>query len=113
MINGNSEVKDFNELVMAVEVKELGDNSLSSCSSLEEVTLPINVESISAGAFNGCTSLLSVKVHCDSIPALAENAFESLPKDFVIYVKVGKEDAYRKAWPQYADHIQGFKQLKE
>ena len=113
LINGNSEVKDFNELVMAVEVKELGDNSLSSCSSLEEVTLPINVESISAGAFDGCSSLMKINVSCDSIPALAENAFESLPKDFVIYVKAGKEDAYRKAWPQYADHIQGFKQFKD
>ena len=113
LINGNSEVKNFNELVMAVEVKELGDNSLSSCSSLEEVTLPINVKSISAGAFDGCSSLMKVNVSCDSIPTLAENAFESLPKDFVIYVTVGKEDAYRKAWPQYADHIQGFKQLKE
>ncbi len=113
LINGNSEVKNFNELVMAVEVKELGDNSLSNCPNLEEVTLPINVESISAGAFNGCSSLMKINVSCDSIPTLAENAFESLPKDFVIYVTVGKEDAYRKAWPQYADHIQGFKQLKE
>ena len=113
LINGNSEIKSFNELVMAVEVKELGDNSLSGCSNLEEVMLPIKVETISAGAFNGCSSLKKVNVTNDSIPTLAENAFESLPKDFVIYVKVGKEDAYRKAWPQYADHIQGFKQLKE
>ena len=113
LVNGNCEIKSFNELVMAVDVKELGDNSLSSCSNLEEVTLPINLESISAGAFDGCSSLMKINVSCDSIPTLAENAFESLPKDFVIYVTVGKEDAYRKAWPQYADHIQGFKQLKE
>ena len=113
LINGNTEVKKFNELVMAVEVKELGDNSLSGCSNLEEVMLPIMVESISAGAFDGCSSLMKINVSCDSIPTLAENAFESLPKDFVIYVTVGKEDDYRKAWPQYADHIQGFKQLKE
>ena len=113
LINGNSEIKSFNELVMAVEVKELGDSSLSGCSNLEEVMLPLKVETISAGAFNGCSSLVKINVSCDSIPTLAENAFESLPKDFVIYVTVGKEDAYRKAWPQYADHIQGFKQLKE
>ena len=113
LVNGNSEIKKFRELVMAVEVKELGDNSLSGCSNLEEVTLPYCVESITAGAFNGCTSLMSVNVHCDSIPTLAENAFESLPKDFVIYVTVGREDDYRKAWPQYADHIQGFKQIRD
>ena len=113
LINGNTDVKKFNELVMAVEVKELGDNSLSGCSNLEEVMLPIKVESISAGAFNGCSSLTRVNVVCDSIPTLAENAFESLPENFVIYVTIGREDDYRKAWPQYADHIQGFKQLKE
>lgn len=113
LINGNSDIKKFNELVMAVDVKELGDNSLSGCSNLEEVMLPLSVEKISAGAFNGCSSLKSINVVCDTIPTLAENAFESLPKDFVIYVTVGKEDEYRKAWPQYADHIQGFKQTAE
>ena len=113
LINGNTEVKKFNELIMAVEVTELGDNSLSGCTNLEEVMLPLKVKSISAGAFNGCNSLMKVNVGCDSIPTLAENAFESLPEDFVIYVTIGKEDNYRKAWPQYADHIQGFKQLKE
>ena len=113
LINGNDEIRIFNELVMAFDVKELGDNSLSGCSSLEEMTLPFKVKSISAGAFNGCTSLMKVNVACDSIPALAENAFESLPGDFVIYVAAGKEDAYRKAWPQYADHIQGVKKTKE
>ncbi len=110
LINGNSEIKKFNELIMAVEVKELGDNSLSGCSNLEEVMLPLSVEKITAGAFNGCSSLMKVNVLCDSIPTLAENAFESLPEDFVIYVEAGKEDAYRKAWSQYADHIQGYKQ---
>ncbi len=113
LINGNSEIKKFNELVMAIDVTQLGDNSLSGCFNLEEVTLPLKVESISAGAFNGCSSLKSINVVCDTIPTLAENAFESLPKDFVIYVTIGEEDAYRKAWPQYADHIQGFKQTAE
>ena len=113
LINGNSGIKRFFELAKAVKVKELGDNSLSGCSALESVMLPNNVEFISAGAFRGCTSLKSVNVGCDSIPTLAENAFESLPKDFVIYVKVGEEDAYRKAWPQYADHIQSYRQVQD
>ncbi len=113
LINGNSGIKRFFELAKAVNVKELGDNSLSGCSGLESVMLPNNVEFISAGAFRGCTSLKSVNVGCDSIPTLAENAFESLPKEFVIYVRVGEEDAYRKAWPQYADHIQSYRQVQD
>ena len=113
LIKGNNQVKKFNELVMAVSVKELGDNSFNRCLGLEEVTLPINVESISEGAFKYCTSLKSINVGCDAIPTLARDAFGTLPKDFVIYVNVGKEDAYRKAWPQYAKHIKGFKQQPE
>jgi len=113
LIKGSSSVKRFNELAMAISVKELGDNSLYYCLNLEEVTLPYNVKSISARAFHYCTSLKSINVGGDSIPTLARDAFETLPKDFVIYVTAGKESAYRKAWSQYASHIQGFEQPKE
>ena len=34
VINNNTDIKKFNELVFAVSVSELGDNSLSVCSSL-------------------------------------------------------------------------------
>ena len=113
VIKGNTQVESFNELVFAVEVKALGDNSLSGCTKLKEVMLPYAVETISAGAFRGCSSLTTLYVGCDKVPTLAPDALEDLPEDFVIYVDNGKEDEYRKAWPQYADHIQGFKQLRD
>ena len=113
VINGNTQVESFNELVFAVEVKALGDNSLSGCTKLKEVMLPYAVETISAGAFRGCSSLTTLYVGCDTIPTLAPDALKDLPEDFVIYVDNGKEDEYREAWPQYADHIQGFKQLRD
>ena len=110
VVNGNTAITKFNELMFAVGVTRLGDNSLSGCSKLEEVALPCNVDTITAGAFRGCTSLNRINVTCDTIPALAPDAFEDLPGEFVIYVQPGKEEDYRKAWPQYANHIQGFKQ---
>ena len=110
VVNGNTVITKFNELMFAVGVTRLGDNSLSGCSKLEEVALPCNVDTITAGAFRGCTSLNRINVACDTIPALAPDAFEDLPGEFVIYVQPGKEEDYRKAWPQYANHIQGFKQ---
>ncbi|MBQ1178502.1 MAG: leucine-rich repeat protein, partial [Bacteroidaceae bacterium] len=113
VIKGNTQVESFNELVFAVEVKALGDNSLSGCTKLKEVMLPYAVETISAGAFRGCSSLTTLYVGCDKVPTLAPDALEDLPEDFVIYVDNGKEDEYREAWPQYADHIQGFKQLRD
>lgn len=113
IINGNTEITKFDELMYALEVKMLGDNSLSGCSALKEVILPYNLDTITAGAFSGCASLKSIKVICDSVPGLAANAFEDLPEDFVIYVLSGKEGAYRSAWPQYADHIQKFRQERD
>ena len=113
VVNGNTEIENFMELIYAVEVKELGDNSLSGCSSLKKVMLPYMVETISAGAFRGCSSLTALYAGCESIPELAADALEDLPENFVIYVQSGEEDAYRKAWPQYADHIQGFMQQRD
>ena len=113
VVNGNTEIENFMELIYAVEVKELGDNSLSGCSSLKKVMLPYMVKTISAGAFRGCSSLTALYAGCESIPELAADALEDLPENFVIYVQSGEEDAYRKAWPQYADHIQGFMQQRD
>ena len=113
VLNGNTAIKQFNELMVAYNVKELGNNSFNGCSSLEKVGLPYNLGSISVDAFKGCTSLIEINVPCDSAPRLAANAFEDLPKEFVIYVVEGKEDDYRKAWPQYADHIQGYSEGKD
>jgi hypothetical protein len=113
VLNGNTKITKFNELLCAIDVTILGDNSLSGCSSLEEIALPYNVNTITAGAFRGCTSLTKINVACDTIPTLAADAFNDLPETFVIYVEPGQEDNYRKAWPQYANHIQGFKQQKD
>ena len=113
VLNGNTAIKQFNELMVAYNVKKLGNNSFNGCSSLEEVGLPFYLESISEDAFKGCTSLMKINVPCDSVPLLATDAFEDLPKEFVIYVVEGKEDDYRKAWPQYADHIQGYSENKD
>ena len=113
LITGNTEVKYFNELLYAEGIKNLGDNAFGGCSNLEKVTLSGALETISDGAFSGCTSLTAVNVISDEIPTLATDAFKDLPQEFVIYVAPGKEDAYRKAWPQYADHIQGIREKKE
>ncbi len=110
VLNGNTAIKQFNELMVAYNVKTLENNSFNGCSSLEEVGLPFYLESISEDAFKGCTSLMEINVPCDSVPLLATDAFEDLPKEFVIYVVEGREDDYRKAWSQYADHIKGYKQ---
>lgn len=104
VLNGNTNITKFNELMVSA-AKELGDKSLSGCSKLKQTSLPLGLESISAGAFKGCTSLTEIYTLNDSVPTLAQDAFEDLPDNFVVYVPTKRVEAYRKAWSQYANHI--------
>ena len=108
VLNG-MDIINFNELMYALRVKQLGNNSFSGCSKLEEISLPYLLEGISQGAFSGCSSLRRINATCDTIPQLAKDAFKDLPSDFIIYVPTGKEDDWRAAWTQYATHIVGYR----
>ena len=108
IMNGK-DIANFNELMYALQVKRLDNNSFSGCSKLKEISLPYLLEGISAGAFSGCVSLQRINATCDTIPQLAQDAFKDLPADFVIYVPTGKEDEWRAAWTQYAKHIVGYR----
>jgi hypothetical protein len=101
---GNDKVKNFNELYYT-NVIALGDSSFVDMKSLEEISLPANLLYITADAFKGCESLKTIWAMGNYIPTLADGAFDKINQDFVIWVVEGTEDAYRKAWPAYADHI--------
>jgi hypothetical protein len=107
-VNGNENVKSFDELYLS-GVTTLGDGTLTDMAGLQTVSLPAGLKTITAKAFEGCDSLRTVNAFCNEIPTLEKDVFESLPKDFVVYVTEGEEDAYRAAWPQYKDHIQGYR----
>ena len=116
----NTTIKDFDEFYLFQNVKEL-TNTFSGMSNMETITLPSSIKSIGANAFDGCTSLKtihvsSVKVIQNSensessepefvLPALAQDAFASLPADFQILVPKEYCKLYRERWAQYADHI--------
>ena len=105
---GDTRVRKFDELFYS-SVTTLGDKSLTGMKSLEKVTLPYALKKITVNAFKDCSSLRNINAFCFDIPELEENAFNSLPTDFVIWVSEGCEDLYRKAWPQYESHIQGYR----
>ena len=104
IFNGNTAITNLDDLHMFSNVKRL-DGAFSGMSGLKAVTLPAGIESIANTAFTGCTSLDSISISCDSVPVLAADAFESLPKDFRILVPKSLAKRYREQWPQYADHI--------
>ena len=107
-VNNNTEIKIFNEL-MCTPIQTLGNRSLTGMTALEETALPLNLKTITADAFKGCTSLKTIWAYGEEVPSMAEDALVSLPTDFVIWVVAGDEKKYREAWPQYASHIKGYR----
>ncbi len=108
IVNGNTEVKKFNELA-ASAVKVLDNETLTNMSGLTEMSLPLSLETITADAFKGCTSLKNIYALGYECPTLEKGSFDDLPTDFVITVLEGQEDKYRAAWPEYASHIKGYR----
>ncbi|MBO4849294.1 MAG: leucine-rich repeat protein [Prevotella sp.] len=104
IFNGNTAITNFDDFSFFQNVKSL-ESTFSDMDKLESIKLPYSIESIDAGAFSGCTSLETIFVGCDSVPQLAQNAFESLPEDFRILVPNNLCKLYREKWAQYADHI--------
>ncbi len=99
-----TDVKTFDELYFT-NVLALRDNTFVDMQSFEQVTLPANLLAITSGAFKDCSNLRTIWAMGNYVPAIGADAFESINKDFVVYVPESKVEAYRTAWAQYADHI--------
>ena len=107
--NGNTGIKKFNEFYYST-VTTLGDSTFTGMAGITEMTLPYALEKITEGAFKGCSSLQRINALGTRIPEIEDSVFASLPTDFVIMVNEGQEEAYRQAWPQYKNHIQGYRE---
>ena len=112
VVNNNTEIKSFNELYYC-SATTLADRSLTGMENLKEVTLPYALDSITAGAFKGCYKLQTIYAQNTTPAYLAEKAFCELPENFVVIVPDGYVETYRNAWPEYADHIQGYRAKAE
>lgn len=104
IFSANTEIIHFNDFWTFRRVKTL-DETFSGCSQMKSISLPSSLTEIGHLAFSGCSSLDSIFVSCDSVPLLAQNAFEDLPDNFRIYVPKNLIKRYREKWAQYADHI--------
>ena len=107
-VSGNSSIEKFDELIYS-KVADFGEGTLTGMERLQTVSLPLTLKSISAKAFDGCHALRTINIFNTEVPTLEKDAFESLPKDFVIYVPSGTEEDYRTQWAQYKNHIQGYR----
>ena len=98
-------------------VTDIESTVFCECSSLTEITIPSSVKNIGAMAFYNCSSLDSVTMEGSTPPALGvadEETGETylFPEcKFVtdstkgIKVPVGSVEAYKTAWPEWADYI--------
>lgn len=97
----------LNAINFPASITVIPSSCFAYCASLTSVTIPAAISEIAGPAFSYCASLGVVHVQATQPPTLGNNAFFSLPSDFIIYVPTGTGDTYKAAagWSTYADHI--------
>ena len=90
-------------------VTTIGNQAFRNCTSLTNVNISSGVTEIQTYAFYGCSSLASITVEAVTPPNLGTRAFDNT-NDCPIFVEEDRVDAYKSAWPQYADRIQAIPQ---
>ena len=74
--------RDFNNnsnlerVVLGSNVKSIGNNAFSDCTSLKSITIPESVTEIGDSAFYGCTNLTSITIP-ESVTEIGGRAFEN------------------------------------
>ena len=71
--NNNSNLE---RVVLGSNVKSIGNNAFSDCTSLKSITIPENVAEIGDSAFYGCTNLTSITIP-ESVTEIGDSAFEN------------------------------------
>ena len=97
--------ENLNAIELPSTIKHIGGWAFYGCSKLKEITIPAAVETIDACAFQ-YSGLKTVR--CEGItPAkLDYNVFDLTSySGFAIYVPAEAVDAYKQAWPNYAQYI--------
>ena len=71
--NNNSNLE---RVVLGSNVKSIGSNAFSDCTSLASITIPDGVTEIDGYAFSGCTNLTSITIP-ESVTEIGDRAFEN------------------------------------
>ncbi len=86
-------------------IKHIGGWAFYGCSKLKEITIPAAVETIDACAFQ-YSGLKTVRCEGSTPAKLEYNVFDLTSYNgFAIYVPAEAVDAYKTAWPSYAQYI--------
>ena len=86
-------------------IKHIGGWAFYGCSKLKEITIPAAVETIDACAFQ-YSGLKTVRCEGTTPAKLGNLVFDLTSfNGFTIYVPAEAVDAYKQAWPSYAQYI--------
>ncbi|MDR2906799.1 MAG: leucine-rich repeat protein [Bacteroidales bacterium] len=83
----------------------IGHSAFRNC-SLTTVTVPQSVTTINSNAFANNLSLETV-ISLNPVPPTEYRSFNIISSEFKIIVPDGSVDAYKAAWVDYVDYIQG------
>ena len=92
------------DLVIPEGVTGIGNWAFYHCNCLVSVTIPNSVTSIGGMAFDGCGSLDSIVFESETPAIIETNAFTGT-NNCPLIVPCSTVDAYKAAWPDYADRI--------
>ena len=96
---------NLNAIELPSTVKHIGGWAFYGCSKLKEITIPAAVETIDASAFQ-YSGLKTVRCEGTKPAQLGSNVFDLTSySGFTIYVPAEAVDAYKTAWPSYAQYI--------
>ena len=100
-------ITTFDELVYFTGLTTIDAGAFVGCTELVSVTIPENVNSIGDNAFDECSSLESITLTSSTPPEVGENAFGD-SSDCPIYVPAGSVDVYEStpSWNDYEGRIQ-------
>lgn len=82
----------------------IGDSAFKGNTSLTAVTINSSGLTIGNNVFSGCTRLLKLTFTATVPPQIEEGDFDNT-NECAIFVPCESVDAYKAAWPQYADRI--------
>ncbi len=106
---GNTSIRSFDEFRYFQNVRTLEDGVFRGCTVMERIAIPDSVKTIGSNVFRQCYQLSDIYISTDSIPTIADDAFDFqvnwFHDDFRIYVPKDLCKRYREAWPQYAQYI--------
>lgn len=101
-------VPTYSGTVLSAEIGDcvttIGNQAFHDCKSLKNVIIGSGVTSIGYEAFYLSNRISGVTINATTPPTLGESAFLSYP-EYPIYVPCDRIDAYKRAWPDYADRI--------